>query len=214
MTHHLFIKITSLFFAFAMVSFNAFGGKLQVDEDSDIIWKSAESVEIEWSSNGTFNRVYSQKCQPVIIADRPGIIKAMNIAEEKAKVAIVYFINTELYGQRLVEEINSDIEATTSTQSTAKSDIIKNSKRNIISNFKEVIRSSTAASALKGIVVLEQGYSKERQEACVRVGITRKSTDAAKALSIELGGSKSSASGTQQTDIDTEVKKLRVPDQN
>jgi hypothetical protein len=175
-----------VFLSLAMIKV-AHAGKLDVG--SEIVWTAGvDGVEIEWGADGSFNRVYSAYCHPVNIPDRRGVAKATTIAEEKAKAAIIRFIKQESFSSRLVTEIDSDIERASSTQTGDSMSVSKETRRQMTETL-TVLTGSTASGLLKGVVVLQTGYDTKRQEACVRVGISKKTMGAAAALGESTKGS-------------------------
>ena len=107
--------------AFANVSL---AGEIK-QTDAGVVWQAGiDNVEIEWGPDGSFNRVYSRYTQPVAIPDRQGIAKAQVIAEEKAKAAIIRFIDQEVASARVVAEIQNDMNQTISTKDTDKASAI------------------------------------------------------------------------------------------
>jgi hypothetical protein len=206
--------VLGVFLGLAMIKV-AHAGKLDVG--SGIVWTAGvDGVEIEWSADGSFNRVYSAYCHPVNIPDRRGIAKATTIAEEKAKAAIIRFIKQESFSNRLVTEIDSDVEQATSTQTGDSRSVSKETRRQMTETL-TVLTGSTASGLLKGVVVLETGYDTKRQESCVRVGISKKTMGTAAALgeSIKGGGgsSPSQPSGESSSLIqESESRKTRMKD--
>ncbi len=174
----------------------AMAGNVSVDRDKDIVWKAGVGgVEIEWAPDGRFNRVYSQKCHPVGIPDNRGISKATTIAEEKAKAEIVRFIEQKVFSGRVVTEVDSDLEQATSSISDKGESFSKETKRQMVETL-TTITGSSASGVLRGVVLLDTGYDAPRREACVRVGVSRKTMAAAGDVSDALkGGGKAPVPG-------------------
>jgi hypothetical protein len=160
------------------------------------VWQAGiDGVEIEWGPDGSFNRIYSRYSQPVAIPDRQGISKAQIIAEEKAKAAIIRFMNQEVASARVVAEIQNDMNQTISTKDADKaSAITKTSQRQMIENLTEVT-SSAAAGKLRGVIVLERGYDEKEEVAWVKVGISQKTMHASQSLQDALRGKSNPSAG-------------------
>jgi hypothetical protein len=181
--------------AFANVSF---AGEIS-QTDVGIVWQAGiDGVEIEWATDGLFNRIYSRYSQPVGIPDRQGISKAQTIAEEKAKAAIIRFMNQEVASARLVTEIQNDMNQTTSTKGAEKDGITKTSQRQMIENLTEVT-SSVAAGKLRGVIVLERGYDMKEEVAWVKVGISRKTMKASTSLDDAIKGKPAASTAPSQS---------------
>jgi hypothetical protein len=72
----------------------AWAGDVVVEADGGTRWQAGiDGVEIEWAPDGSVKRLYSRYGQPVEFADRRGVSGAQTISEEKAKAAIVRFMN-------------------------------------------------------------------------------------------------------------------------
>jgi hypothetical protein len=179
----------------------AYAGQVEAT-DASIVWQAGiDGVEIEWGSDGSFSRIYSRFSQPVEFPDRRGIYKAQVIAEEKAKAAIVRFLEQEVATARVVAEVDNDISTASLTKGTSQAeDVKKNTQRQMISSLTEVT-SSVAAGSLRGVIVLERGYDEKQEVAWVKVGISKKSMAASAALGKALEGEPSPepTQGGQQT---------------
>jgi hypothetical protein len=163
-------------------------GEIKKDGDGDILWQAGiNGVEIEWDPAGNFKRVYSQKCNPVRIPDREGISKASDIAEEYAKAAIVRFIEQNSFGSNLVSQISSDSEKAVRTQSIGVDVVNSEASRQMSETLTKIVGSDFRGK-LAGVVLLESGFDPRRQEACVRVGISLKTLNAARSLSNAVNG--------------------------
>ena len=127
-------------------------------------------MEIEWASDGSFNRIYSRFSQPVNFPDRQGINKAQIIAEEKAKAAIIRFMDQQVASARVVTEVQNDVgQATLSRGTKQEENVQKTSQRQMIESLSE-ITSSASAGKLRGVIVLERGYDQKEEVAWVKVG--------------------------------------------
>jgi hypothetical protein len=176
--------------------------------DAGIVWQAGiDGVEIEWATDGSFNRIYSRYSQPVGIPDRQGISKAQTIAEEKAKAAIIRFMGQEVASARLVTEIQNDMNQTTSSKGADKQNgITKTSQRQMIENLSEVT-SSVAAGKLHGVIVLERGYDKKEEVAWVKVGISQKTMKASTSLDDAIKGKSAPSTAPSQSSGDS----LHIP---
>jgi hypothetical protein len=166
------------------------------ESEAGVVWQAGiDGVEIEWNPDGSFNRIYSRYTQPAAIPDRQGIAKAQIIAEEKAKAAIIRFMNQEVASARVVAEIQNDMNQTVSTKDTGKaSAITKTSQRQMIENLTEV-SSSAAAGKLRGVIVLERGYDEKEEIASVKVGISKKTMNVSQSLEDALHGKSAPPAG-------------------
>ena len=76
-------------------------GEATIEGNGTAVWSAGvDGVEIEWNQDGSVKRISSRYDQPVEFADRRGIHKAQIIAEEKAKAAIIRFINQDVSSER------------------------------------------------------------------------------------------------------------------
>lgn len=178
-----------IFMVFASVAAKA--GDLTTKSDGSTVWQAGiDGVEIEWGSDGSFNRIYSLFSQPVQFPDRQGISKAQVIAEEKAKAAIIRFIDQNVATKRIVTQVDNDIQQATRTQGTGMQDSIsKTNQRSMVENLQE-ITSSAAAGNLGGVIVLERGYNQKEEYAWVKVGVSKKTIATSRALKDALSGEK------------------------
>lgn len=192
-------------------------GDIKVDADKDVVWQAGvDGVEIEWGPDGKFNRIYSAFYQPVNFPDRRGINKAQIIAEEKAKAAIVRFIDQQSHSNRLVEQVDKDLEQATQTQGTDKDSFTKQNQRTMIETLTEVT-GSFASGRLRGVIVLEKGYDETKAEAWVKVGMSRKTMAAAQGLAEGIGADRKSGNpdanaGTGAMRQPTEVRRSNQKD--
>src|ERR671929_944554 len=94
----------------ASVAQMAWAGDVILDQDGGTRWQAGiDGVEIEWAPDGSVKRLYSRYGQPVEFADRRGISGAQTIAEEKAKAAIVRFMDQRVASNRVVTEVEADL---------------------------------------------------------------------------------------------------------
>ena len=193
---------------FTSAALSAIAGKVELDSDNDIVWQAgSEGVEIEWSPDGSFNRVYSTFYEPVRFPDRAGISKAQMIAEENAKGNIVRFIKQNSSSDRLVTQIDTDTDTAIRTKSEAGDAISKETKRMMVSTVTQVTR-SFASNDLRGVILLEKGYDQKKEEAWVKVGISRKTMNAAQSLSnaISAPSTGSSTEGVRSSGSPTDLR--------
>jgi hypothetical protein len=137
--------------------------------------------------------------------DRRGINKAYIIAEEKAKAAIVRFMEQRVTTSRVVTEVNNDFEQSTFTQGTGtQSELTKKNQRTMVENLAE-ITGSNAAAALRGVIILEKGYDKNNEEVWVKVGISRKTMAASRSLKSALQDQSPQGSPAEKTRLDNGI---------
>jgi hypothetical protein len=202
------------------ISLHSIAGDIKISGSNDIVWQAGiNGIEIEWDQNGAFKRVYSQKCNPVRIPDREGITKATDIAEEYAKGAIVSFIEQNSFGSKLVNQISSDSEKATRSQTIGTDTVSTETTRQMSESLTKIVGSDFKGK-LSGVVLLESGYDPKKQEACVRVGISLKTLGAANSLSNALNNKNNAnnQNSRNQSDLksnliqDTETRKSRMED--
>lgn len=160
-----------------------FGGDVSVQDDGTTTWQAGvDGVEIVWNPDGSIKKIYSRYGQPVEFGDRRGISTAQVIAEEKAKGAVVRFMNQAVTSNRLVTEIATDLNKMTQERQTGMAATVKKvDQRELVTNLTEVT-GSFAAGKLKGVIILEKGYNEKAEEAWVVVGISDKTIAAANAV--------------------------------
>lgn len=187
-----------------------FGGDASIQGDGTTTWQAGvDGVEVVWSPDGLVKKIHSRYGQPVEFADRRGISTAQVIAEEKAKGAIIRFMNQAVTSNRVVTEIQTDLNNMTQERRTgAGATVTKIDERKLITNLTEVT-GSFAAGKLKGVIVLEKGYDEKAEEAWVVVGISDKTIAAANAVTNMVTESpKDGADG-----IKTQPSEIRKSDQ-
>lgn len=166
----------------------ASAGTVETQPDGASVWQAGiDGVEIEWAPDGSFNRIYSKFTQSVAFPDQQGIAKSQTIAEEKAKAAIMRFMDQQVATARVTTEIQNDMNNSTRTRADGKDEITKVSQRQMIENLTEVTASS-AAGRLRGVIVLERGYDQKAEAAWVKVGISKKTMAGAQNLKNALAG--------------------------
>ena len=158
-------------------------GTVEEQTTGSTVWQAGvEGIEIEWNDDGSIRRISSKFSTPVEFGDRRGISKAQIIAEEKAKAAIIRFLNQSVSSTRIVGEVQTDLNEATQERGTGeKPNVKKLDKRMMIEALTEVT-TSFASGHLKGVIVLEKGYSDKRDEAWVVVGISDKTIKAAQGV--------------------------------
>lgn len=170
-------------------------GDLKAQADGTTVWQAGiDGVEIEWAPDGSINRIYSRGSHDVRIPDRPGMDKAKIIAEEKAKAAIVRFMDQSISSGRVVTEVDSDLQQATRERGDGKADSVsKLDQRTMMESLNEVT-SSWSSGTLRGVVVLEKGYDQDNEVAWVKVGISQKTIDTSVSLEKSLSGKGSMSS--------------------
>lgn len=157
-------------------------GTVQQAPDVTTWQAGVDGVEIEWAPNGEFARIYSAFYQPVSIPDRRGISKAQLIAEEKAKAAVVRFMDQQVSSKRTVEQIDKDLENATVTRASGAAEQSSKVNQRVMMETLTEVTTSYASGKLRGVIVLEKGYDERKGEAWVKVGISRKTMAVAAAL--------------------------------
>ena len=187
---------------------SAYAGDVAIESDGGMTWQAGvDGVEIEWNPDNSVKRIYSRYGTPVEFSDRRGIRKAQIIAEEKAKAAIIRFMDQSVSSTRVGTEIDQDInEATQVRENGGEASFKKVDQRKMIENLTGVT-SSFAAGKLRGVIVLEQGYDEKAGEAWIVVGISDKTIAAARGVKemttasekarSQSGASKSMHQGTE-----------------
>jgi hypothetical protein len=196
--------------AMAIVSMNfaissSFAGQIEANADGVTVWQAGiDGPRIEWAPDGSFSRLYSRYSQPVAFPDRQGIIKAQIIAEEKAKAAIIRFLDQQVVTGQLITEVTNDMNQSTRTKGTEEGDrLTKTSQRQMIENLTEVT-ASASSGRLHGVIVLERGYDDKDEVAWVEVGISKKTIGTARSLGDAINnepgksGAASAQSGSQK----------------
>ncbi len=158
-----------------------------------------DGIDIEFDANGQWTKIYSTYVHPVEFPDRRGIKKAQIIAEEKGKAQIVRFLDQKVESNRIVEEMESTVANTKSTKGTADKDgTVRTAERTMVESVKEFTR-SYASGTLKGVTVIEVGYDEKKEEAWVKVGLSKAMMGIAKQLGDGLNG-KQTDGGTKASD--------------
>jgi hypothetical protein len=157
-------------------------GEAVVEADGGTRWQAGiDGVEIEWAPDGSVKRLYSRYGQPVEFADRRGISGAQTISEEKAKAAIVRFMDQRVSSSRLVTEVESDLGKATQERQASGTQVKKVDERTLLTSLSDV-SGSYASGQLRGVIVLEKGYDEKTGEAWAVVGISDKTIRAALAV--------------------------------
>lgn len=170
----------SLFLSTALVGGPSKAGEVGALPDGRIAWEAGvDGVVIEWGDDGSFERIYSQYTQPVSIPNSRGVRNAKTIAEEKAKAAIVRFLEQSVSTERLTAEVSKDIESAVSQSSNGGDVAFSDSATSTAMTSLEEFTSSYASGELRGVIRLEEGYDPSAGEAWVKVGISKKTMRAA-----------------------------------
>jgi hypothetical protein len=166
----------------AFVTQTAWAGDVVRDADGATRWQAGiDGVEIEWAPDGSVRRLYSRYGQPVEFADRRGITGAQTIAEERAKAAIVRFMDQRVASNRVVTEVEADLGKATQERQAGDTQVKKVDQRTLLTSLSE-ISGSYASGELRGVIVLEKGYDEKTGEAWAVVGISDKTIRAARAV--------------------------------
>ncbi len=102
-------------------------------------------------------RIYSKVAQPVTIADRRGIQTATIIAEEKAKAAIVRFLQQDVVSGRAATLSQSIQKGGTGGDAISTTD-----QRNVVQGLSQ-FTGSVSRGTLAGVVVLESWYDPKKK---------------------------------------------------
>jgi hypothetical protein len=189
-----FVLVSLLLPAF-LAPASAEAGELAAKSEGGITWEAGvDGVVIEWGEDGSFERIYSQYTQPVSIPNSRGVRNAKTIAEEKAKAAIIRFLEQSVSTERLTTEVSTDIESA-SAQSSNGGDVAfsETARSTAMTSLKE-FTSSYASGELRGVIRLEEAYDPSAGEAWVKVGISKKTMRAAKSVQNALGDEGETAS--------------------
>lgn len=173
-------------------------GELTTGPANAPLWQAGvDGVEIDWTPEGDFDRIYATFYQTVSVPDRRGISQAQVIAEEKAKAAIVRFLDQSSSTNRLVVEVAKDTEDATNSVTTKEGGggISKEVKRSLLASLTEVTH-SYAEGRLRGVIALEKGYDAQKQEAWVKVGMSRRTMNAATSVQKALAAPTAMADST------------------
>ena len=167
----------------------AAAGSVDEQSDGNTVWQAGvDGVEVEWNGDGSVKRISSRFSTPLEFGDRRGISKAQIIAEEKAKAAIVRFLEQSVSSTRVTTEMNNDLNHATQERQTGEKATAKKVDQRVMMESLTEVTTSFASGKLRGVIVLEKGYDDKREEAWVVVGISDKTIGAAsgvKAMSQE-----------------------------
>lgn len=169
----------------------AYAGEVKAGDNGGVVYDAGiDGMEIEWNADGSMKRISSTWRHPVVIPDRPGVSKAQVIAEEKAKAAIIRYMNQMSSSERLVTEISDDVSSTTAKTNNGQIEMSSEANRKIGESLRETTR-SFAQGRLRGVIVLEKGFHPKTGEVWVTVGMSEKTM----AASAKLAEATNSASG-------------------
>lgn len=133
-----------------------------------------DGVTFEVDSDGEILRIFSKVSQPIAIPDRRGIRNAQLVAEERAKAAIIRFIEESVEDVTVVQSIADELQATLAMRSGLDGDLEFTSEtaRTASESIVRITRSH-AEGQLRGVVRMSQGFDPDEEEAWVVVGISR-----------------------------------------
>jgi hypothetical protein len=178
-----FPSTTVLALCLSVLAVPATAGTVQDGSDGNTTWQTGvDGVEVEWNADGSVKRISSRYNTPVESADRRGISKAQIIAEEKAKAAIVRFFDQSVASTKIVAEMQNDLHTATQERESGKTPVVKKFDNRTMVEAVTEVTASFASGRLRGVVVLEKGYSDKSEEAWVVVGISDRSIRAARDL--------------------------------
>ncbi|MEJ5208739.1 hypothetical protein [Denitratimonas sp. CY0512] len=166
-----------------LMSFSIHAGEIEAQNNGGTAWRAGiDGVVIEWSDDGDFSRIYSGYTQPVSVPNTRGIRNAKVIAEEKAKAAIIKFLEQTVATETLTSEVSSDIENTSAqSQNGGPVNYSTETASKMISSLSE-FTSSYAKGTLRGVIRLEEGYEASTSEVWVKVGFSNKTMRAASSV--------------------------------
>ncbi|MET4153514.1 hypothetical protein ABIC06_005239 [Bradyrhizobium sp. RT7b] len=167
----------------------ATAGSVDEKGDGSTVWQAGvDGVEVEWNGDNSVKRISSRFSTPVEFGDRRGISKAQIIAEEKAKAAIVRFLEQSVSSTRVTTEMQNDFNHATQERKTGEKATVQKVDQRVMMESLTEVTTSFASGKLRGVIVLERGYDDKTDEAWVVVGISDKTIKAAsgvKAMSDE-----------------------------
>jgi len=165
------------------LSFPATAGELTEADDGTIEWHAGiDGVVIEWGEDGEFSRIYSGYTQPVTIPNTRGVRTAKTIAEEKAKAAIVRYLEQTVVSQTLTTEVTADVESASAASVNGGTVQHSSSATSTMLSSLGEFTSSYAKGTLRGVIRLEEGYDQSTGEAWVKVGFSNKTMRAARSV--------------------------------
>ena len=207
--------ISTVCAAFALGASVAFGGQVSPTDEGGTSWQAeSDGVAIEWGGDGALQRIRSRGSHDVHFDDPAGIRKAQVIAEEKAKAALVRFMNEDREAERLVTIIDSDLKkASRGVREDGTTASTKQVEKTMVESLRQMFRSWTSGT-LQGVVVLEKGYDRGLEEAWVTVGVSPKTVDAARALGAGLSAASAATApprtGSGNPGSGVEVRRTRM----
>src|SRR5439155_22617388 len=111
--------------------------------------------------------------------------------------------------ETVVSEMESTTSTTTDRKGTGADGISKEAQRKLATSLTEIMRSYSKGN-LRGLTVLEVGYDEKREEAWVRVGLSRETMGIARSIQAAIQGHHSVANGTA-TATGTREQVVRQP---
>ena len=160
---------------------HASAGEVEAGTNGGTVWNAGlDGVVIEWDEAGDFSRIYSKYTQPASIPNTRGIRTAKTIAEEKAKAAIIRFLDQTVTSRTFTAEVTEDIE-TSSAIIDGDVSVSSEAKSSMLTSLSE-FTSSVSQGNLRGVIRLEEGYDNSSREAWVKVGFSNKTMRAASSV--------------------------------
>ena len=174
------VTIISFLFVVGLIGFAA-AQSAETHPDGSVTWQAGvDGVKIDFDNAQHVRRIYSKTSHPVSIPDKRGIHTATVIAEEKAKAAIVRFLQQDVVSGRAVTEVDATLSKTVQEKNKAGESLSTTDQRNIVQNLTE-FTGSVASGTIRGVVILESGYDPKEQEVWVVAGVSDKTIAASKA---------------------------------
>ena len=174
--------IFALFFACGASS-AAVAGEIERGPDGTTKWNAgSDGVVVEWGPDGGFDRIYSKYTQPVAVPNSRGVRTAKTIAEEKAKAAIIRFLEQSVATSTLTSEVSNDIEQSSASSANGTGIQFSSAVSSEMMTSLGEFTSSFSTGTLRGVIRLEEGYETATNEAWVKVGFSNKTMRAAGAV--------------------------------
>lgn len=201
------VKSMKLRHALALTTLLAFGasaaaGEVEQTTDGGTAWNAGlDGVVIEFDESGAFTRIYSKYTQPVSIPNTRGVRNAKTIAEEKAKAAIIRFLDQEVTRSTFVAEVSADVERSSATSGSDGNVNLSSEASNTMLTSLSEFTSTVSRGNLRGVIRLEEGYDASTGEAWVKVGFSNKTMRTAGAVreAIANDGRQGEASGSAES---------------
>lgn len=160
-----------------------FAGDLERDPDGTTKWNAgSDGVVVEWGPDGDFDRIYAKYTQPVSVPNSRGVRTAKTIAEEKAKAAIIRFMEQSIATATLTSEVSNDIEQSSASSADGSGIQFSSTASSQMMTSLGEFTSSFSTGKLRGVIRLEEGYETATNEAWVKVGFSNRTMRAATAV--------------------------------